>query len=153
MAFHHLTLEERYQIYAFRKADFSIRQISEHLGRAPSTISRELRRNINRRGYRPKMAHGLARKRGRQARCRRRIQAHQWRGIKRLLEQQWSPQQIARRAQREGTLRISHTWIYRYIACERAAGGQLWRHLRHSGLRRKRYHNQGKRKRHLRFRV
>jgi len=53
MAYHHLTQEERYQIYAFRKAAFSIRAIADQLGRAPSTVSRELRRNINRRGYRP----------------------------------------------------------------------------------------------------
>ena len=153
MAYHHLTLEERYQIYAFRKADYSIRQIGKRLGRAPSTISRELRRNIHRRGYRPKMAHRVAAARACQGRCRWRVQPHQWRGIEDLLQQQWSPLQIARRAQREDTLRISHTWIYHYIACDRAAGGQLWRHLRHSGMRRKHYHNRRKRKPHLRFRV
>lgn len=153
MAYHHLTQEERYQIYAFRKAHLTIRQIGEHLGRAPSTISRELRRNVNRRGYRPKMAQYLACIRAQQARSRVRIRAHQWRGINRLLKLQWSPQQIARRAHREGTLRVSHTWIYRHIACDRAAGGSLWRNLRRSTLRRRRYHKGYKRRRPLRFRV
>ena len=48
MAYHHLTQEERYQIYAFRKAGFTIRAIAYELGRSPSTISRELQRNVNR---------------------------------------------------------------------------------------------------------
>jgi IS30 family transposase len=153
MAYHHLTQEERYQIYAFRKAAFSIRAIADQLGRAPSTVSRELRRNINRRGYRPKMAHSLACHRARYARCRLRIKPYQWRGISRLLKQQWSPQQIARRAQREGTLQISHAWIYHFVAQDRAAGGQLWRQLRRATLRRKYYHKKGKRRGGLRFRV
>lgn len=153
MAYHHLTQEERYQIYAFRKANFSIRQTAEQLGRDPSTISRELHRNINRRGYRPKMAHHLASARARQARCRARIKPHQWHGISYLLKQQWSPQQIARRARSEGTLHISHTWIYHHIACDRTAGGQLWRNLRRSGLRRRRYHRSRPRGAGIRFRV
>jgi IS30 family transposase len=47
VAFHHLTLEERYQIYAFLKAGYSIDAIAQKLERAPSTISRELKRNVN----------------------------------------------------------------------------------------------------------
>lgn len=70
MTYHQLTQDERYQIYAFRKADSSIRAIADELGRSPSTISRELQRNVNRRGYRPQMAHRLARQR---AHCTRLI--------------------------------------------------------------------------------
>jgi len=89
MTYHHLTQEERYQIYAFRRANFSIRQIAEQLGRHPSTICRELRRNIHRKGYRPKMAHHLAGARAQQARSRLRITAKQWLGISKLLGQLW----------------------------------------------------------------
>lgn len=153
MTYHHLTQEERYQIYAFRKANFSIRQIAEQLGRHPSTISRELRRNIHRKGYRPKMAHDLADIRARQTRGRIRITANQWRGISKLLEQEWSPQQIAWRAGHEGSLKLSHTWIYHYIAGDRAAGGQLWRNLRRAGLRRRQYHRSRSHRAPIRFRV
>lgn len=153
MAYHHLTLLERYQIYAFRKAQYSIRQIATEIGRAPATISRELRRNRNLRGYRPKMAQRLADRRARLARTRVRIGPQHWRGIALLLQQQWSPEQIAHRARQEGTLRISQEWIYQYIAADRAAGGQLWRQLRRSNLRRRRYHNGGKRGSRIRFRV
>ena len=38
-----LTRDERYQIYALRKAGHSQKEIAEVLGRSPSTISRELR--------------------------------------------------------------------------------------------------------------
>lgn len=40
----HLSLDDRIEIEKFRDRDYSIREISRRLGRAPSTISRELRR-------------------------------------------------------------------------------------------------------------
>lgn len=153
MAYRHLTREERYQIYAYRKADFSMNDIAAELGRSPSTISRELRRNRGRRGYRPRKAHQLARRRACHCRCRGRISVAQWCGIGTLLNQEWSPKQIARRARLEGTLRISHEWIYRFVAADRANGGQLWRQLRHAGLRRRRYHKGRKRRENIRFRT
>ena len=39
MANLHLTQNERYQIYALRKAGHSIRTMAAHLGRSPSTIA------------------------------------------------------------------------------------------------------------------
>lgn len=153
MAYQHLTQVERYQIYAYRKARFSIRRMAAELGRAPSTISRELRRNLSRRGYRPAMAEQLARRRARASRCRVRIRAVQWQGVAALLGRQWSPEQIARRACLEGTLAISHESIYRFVAADKAAGGELWRQLRRAGLRRRHYHGGRRRRPVLRFRV
>ena len=46
-----LTRDERYQIYALRKAGHSQKEIAEVLGRSPSTINRELRRNRGLKGY------------------------------------------------------------------------------------------------------
>ncbi len=40
-----LTQEERYKFHALRKAGHTQKEIAETLGRSPSTISRELRRN------------------------------------------------------------------------------------------------------------
>jgi IS30 family transposase len=45
MPYHHLTLEERSMIAPMRFLGLSLRHIAAQLGRAPSTISRELRRN------------------------------------------------------------------------------------------------------------
>ena len=55
-----LTQEERYQIYALKKAGHIQAEIAEIIGRDPGTISRELRRNRGLKGYRPQQAHDLA---------------------------------------------------------------------------------------------
>src|SRR5262245_16163725 len=49
----YLSQDDRIEIADLRHAGLSIRQIAGQLGRAPSTISRELRRNATARGYRP----------------------------------------------------------------------------------------------------
>ena len=41
----HLTIEERESLMLFHEEGIGIRQIAKALGRSPSTISRELRRN------------------------------------------------------------------------------------------------------------
>lgn len=139
MAYTHLTLEERYQIWADRKAGRSWQEIGEALGRSKATISREWRRNQGRRGYRPAQAHRRARERARHSRTRIRIGAWQWRLVERLLRQDWSPEQIAERGQQEATLSISPEWIYLYVYGDKALGGSLWRHLRCRAKYRKRY--------------
>lgn len=60
MIYTHLTQAERYQIDILRKANHSQSEIAALLGRDKSCISRELRRNLGQRGYRPKQAHSLA---------------------------------------------------------------------------------------------
>ncbi|NQU10405.1 helix-turn-helix domain-containing protein [bacterium] len=60
MAYRQLTQEQRYLTYKLRKAGYHQARIAAIAGIHPSTISRELRRNVNRRGYRPKLAHRLA---------------------------------------------------------------------------------------------
>ena len=56
MNYTHLTREERYQIYALKKAGHKQSEIAIVLKRSASTISRELSRNTGGRGYRPKQA-------------------------------------------------------------------------------------------------
>ncbi len=55
-----LTREQRYQIYALKKAGHSRPRVAELLGVHKSIISREFRRNQGQHGYRPKQAHLLA---------------------------------------------------------------------------------------------
>ena len=89
-----LSQDERIEIADLRQAGWSIRQIAYRLGRAPSTISRELRRNAaGGRGYRPFEAHRRAT--ARRARShRRRIETKGELGqlVAELLAQRWSPQ-------------------------------------------------------------
>lgn len=139
MVYTHLTPEERYQIRALRRAGLSQRETARILGRSPATVCRELARNRGHKGYRPGQAQRLAKARARRCRSRPRITALQWAGVASLLRQDWSPEQIAARARREGTLTISPEWIYRYIYADKRLGGGLWRHLRGPQRFRKRY--------------
>jgi IS30 family transposase len=93
----YLSQDERIEIADLRHAGLSIRQIAERLGRAPSTISRELRRNATVSGYRPFEAHHRATAR-RARHHRRRVETNDQLAqlVAELLAQRWSPEQISR---------------------------------------------------------
>ena len=138
MTYTQLTQEQRYQLDALMKADFSQRQVAAELSVHPSTISRELRRGRGRRGYRPEQAHEKARAR-QLRRYQPRSAAATWRLVASLLRQEWSPEQIAGRLRREGRARLSHERIYQHIYADKAKGGTPHQHLRCRKVRRKRY--------------
>lgn len=123
MNYTHLSLGERYQIYALIGAEHSINFIARALNRSPSTILREIRRNKSLRGYRVNNAHKKA--------CARRsnnalsIIADVWDWVTDKLKENWSPQQIA--GVHGG---LSHMSIYRYIWTNKRKGGRLWQCLR-----------------------
>ncbi|MSP03688.1 MAG: IS30 family transposase [Acetobacteraceae bacterium] len=133
MIYSHLSQEERYQIYALLNAGQPPGEIAVILGRHKSTIGRELSRNSGLRGYSPQHAERLAQARSQACRNGVRIRPADWSSAVGLLSLQWSPEQIASR------VAISHETIYRRIYANKAAGGDLWRHLRCQKKRRKRY--------------
>ncbi|MFL6231054.1 MAG: IS30 family transposase [Pyrinomonadaceae bacterium] len=133
-----LTQEQRYQIYALMKAGFNYTQTAAEIGVHKSTVSREVRRNQGRRGYRPRQAQELAAARLEQ-RERARIPTETWQRVELLLRQEWSPAQVAGRLTLERQLSISHERIYQHIYADKRAGGTLYRHLRCQKVRRKRY--------------
>ncbi len=133
-----LAQQERYQIHALLKAGHSQRDIAKVLSRHPSTISREIRRNIGGRGYRPIQAERRASRRLR-AKSQPRISAALWDLVRDLIQQQWSPEQISGWLRVTHNERISHEWIYQYILENKRKGGSLFRHLRCQKQRRKRY--------------
>lgn len=151
-----LTSEERYALSAFRKQGYSVRGIARALERAPSTISREIRRNRRKDGgYRPFTADERARGRRSRSRRNRRFQGADWDLVVAGLEEKWSPEQIAGRLWLLGLLCISHETIYRYVWEDKRLGGTLYRHLRQAAKqRRKRYRSKDSRgrlagKRHI----
>lgn len=133
-----LTQEERYQIYALKKAGHSQAEIATLLGRDKSTISRELRRNQGLKGYRPQQAHNLALVR-RHSKAQPRIGEQVWHQVETLIREEWSPEQIVGRVAMEQRVSISHEWIYQYIYADQRSGGDLYRYLRCQKVRRKRY--------------
>ena len=132
-----LTQAQRYQIYALKQTGHSPLEIAAVISVHKSTVSRELKRNRGKRGYRPQQAHGLAMERRQKASPR--ITAETWAVVERLLRQDWSPEQISGRLKKEQRVCISHEWIYQYVLKDKRAGGDLYRHLRCQKKRRKRY--------------
>ena len=93
----YLSQEERIEIADLHHAGVSVRKIATQLGRAPSTVSRELRRSPNKCGYRPFEAHRqAASRRARDHKRRVEKNSELRRIVGELLAQRWSPQQIAR---------------------------------------------------------
>ena len=141
MRYHQLTSEERYALAHMRQSHYSQAEIARVLGRHPSTISRELRRNRREDGfYRAFTADEKTR--ARRSRSRRNLQftEEQWLLVFACLCDLWSPEQISGRLRLLGLLSISHETIYRYIWADRADGGTAYTCLRQAGKqKRKRY--------------
>jgi transposase, IS30 family len=138
MTYRQLTQEQRYQIYACMKADWSQHNIAAEIGVHPSTISREVKRNRGRQGHRPKQADQLAQAR-KLSHLTLRIEPQTWKLIESYLRQDWSREQVAGWLFEHHHLRVSHERIYQYIYSDKARGGTLFQHLRCRRKRRKRY--------------
>lgn len=145
-----LSLAEREEISRGIVAGKSMRLIAATLGRAPSTISRELGRNEGVSRYRASQADQAAWDRARRPKpCKLALQRPLARQVAHLLQTQWSPQQVAgwlkRTHPEDPGKRVSHETIYRtlYIQSRGALKKELLEHLRHPrGMRRSRHHTQ-----------
>ena len=94
----YLSLAERTTIADLQRAGVGVRGIAEEIGRAPSTVSRELRRNADGGGrYLPATAQRLSsERRSRALRKRRVVCDEQLYGVvAELLSKRWSPEQVA----------------------------------------------------------
>lgn len=101
--------------------DESLRAIAGMLGRSPSTLSRECRRNRLRSGYSPMIAQARSGARAAIPRQPSKLQPESrlWRSVCADLRDGWSPEQIAGRLKHDYPLdmtrRVSHETIYRAI--------------------------------------
>jgi IS30 family transposase len=132
-----LTLAEREEISRGLSAGHSLRAIASSLGRAASTVSRELSRNGGRCRYRAHAADEAAWDRARRPkRCKLALNRPLATTVARLLRQRWSPWQIAGRLKREyphdESCRVSHETIYKtlFIQARGALKKELVQHLR-----------------------
>jgi len=131
MKYKHLTIEEREKIQELLWQQSSICSIAMALNRSPSSISREINKNldsIGRRRYLPRAAHERAlikrKSRGRTERLKsERIRDY----VVKYLKRRWSPEQISGRMKKDIGERISHEAIYQYVYAQihRNGGGQL----------------------------
>ena len=139
MAYTHLAMEERYHIYSLSVQGFGPTAIAVELRRDKSTVSRELRRNRGRRGYRAKQAHAFAAIRKLQTRNGPRVSRAAWEAARVHIVDGCSPEQASKRMKRDGSGNISHQTIYQRIYADKAAGGHFYKYLRCQKKRRKRY--------------
>ena len=139
-----LTQEQRYQISALLKGNHTQSEIARILQVHKSTISREIRRNRGKRGYRPKQAQRFAMSRRNKAKPR--ISALTWMVVEIMITTDLSPEQVSGRLRLMCDIRISHEWIYQYLLKDKHAGGNLHEHLRCQKKRKKRYGSYDRRK-------
>src|SRR5476649_50226 len=145
-----LTLAEREEISRAVVAGHSMRSIANGLGRAPSTISREIKRNGDQECYRANQADQAAWDRAHRPKtCKlagNRTLAHLVAG---KLQLQWSPEQVAGWLKQsypgDENYQVSHETIYRslFIQARGALKKELLQHLRRTrAMRRSRHHTQ-----------
>ncbi len=137
MTYKRVTIEERRLIYRWCREKCGIREIARRLGRAASSISRELFRNRGQRGYRPRQADWKARRRARRPGARRFTDAVRLNAEQRLREG-WTPEIISGRARLEGRAWVGKETIYKHIYADAKAGGDLWRNLPRAHRKRRR---------------
>jgi len=129
MKYQHLSVEEREIIQLRLWEKKSIRAIAGELGRPPSSISREINRNLPAIHYRytPRLAHERAlikrKSRGRQDRLKNEsIREY----VIKYLKKRWSPEQIANTIESEINETISHEAIYQFVYDQIHRQGYGW---------------------------
>ena len=153
-----LCLAQRYQIQSLFKIGLSQIRIAEEIGVHRSTISRELKRNIPKRGQtagryigehaqdKTDLRHSNKTKSFLLTdRLKKRIE-----GL--LKYEKWSPELIAKRLTKESEACVSHETIYKWIWMakhsnhrDHARYKKLYKHLRHTGRRQKRNNKKDRR--------
>jgi IS30 family transposase len=145
-----LTLSEREEISRGVVAGLSLRSIAASLGRAASTVSREIKRNGGRRRYRANSADQAAWDRADRPKTCKLVQNRALaRIVAEKLQLQWAPRQIAGWLKHtysdDEAYQVSHETIYKslFIQARGALKKELLQHLRKTrAMRRSRHHTQ-----------
>lgn len=141
MPYQQLTLQEREVISQMHFSGARSAAIARRLGRSPSTISRELRRNSGQETYSALSAQQRSeRRRAKRPLTRKMDRPELNAAVRRGLTHEWSPEQIAGRLKREhpgdASRRVSHQTIYRWLeTCEFRSHFRSF--LRHGRYRRR----------------
>lgn len=145
-----LSLAEREEISRALATGRSIRSIASQLGRAPSTVSREIHRNGGQGFYRATQADQAAWNRALRPKTCKLVANRKLANLVAVkLQCQWSPQQIAGWLKHtypcDENSQVSHETIYRslFIQARGALKKELLQHLRRTrAMRRSRHHTQ-----------
>ena len=126
-----LTVDEREQILLGINRGDTFTTIAEHLGRAVSTISREVKRGGGRADYSAWHAHERAREQARRPKPFKLASGRLLDEVARRLQQLWSPQEIAARLRLDHAddpeMHVSHETVYQSLFVQ--GRGELRREL------------------------
>lgn len=138
----HLTLEQRYKIEAYKNIGKSISEISEHIGKDKSVVSREINRNSDGRSgiYKAKLADKKCKERHKVKYKKCKFNANVEVNVLYYLTKDYSPEQAFGRAEIDGKEMVSVESIYKYIWQDKRKGGLLYKYLRTRG---KKYKKRG----------
>lgn len=142
MSYKHFSKTERLELSILLKKGYSLREIGSALGKNPSSVSREIKKNQVKGRYDSNKAQHKARVRRKQSKyigmkVRENSEAEQYIREKIQPPYQWSPEQIAGRIMVEKGIMISHNAIYKYLY-RHPCGYYLCRYLKYKRYNRKR---------------
>jgi len=147
--YHHLTIEERERLFAWRSAGLSVREIARRLNRSDSSLSREWKRNTRYgREYLPYLAERRAARIGTCQRAKAPLKEPLvLLYVREHLRWGWSPETISGRLTIDSPgYSIDDETIYRYIYARRNRRLKLWRNLTIQRKRRMRKNGRGARR-------
>ena len=133
MGYKHLTREQRYAIEALLQTPMSLREIGEVIGVSAGTVSREIRRNCDMRGYHRYRWQLAQKKYERRMKVRRhylKFTDEMKRTVRRfIIYGQYSPEQICGRFRLKGEEMVCAETIYRMTTNDRCTHLVLIRRL------------------------
>jgi IS30 family transposase len=149
--YHQLTQEQRYQIQAYWTTGMSQSLIAENIGVHKSTISRELNRNIPKRGRGAKnyLACNAQKKTDQRHKVKRKRIVLSMEHIEQLMyymrEERYSPELVSAQWRKDGFIGVSHETLYKFIWNAKHSNKRslkkyktLYKLLKHGNRRRKR---------------
>lgn len=141
----HLTLEQRYTIDVMLKNGYKKKDIAIAIGKDKSVISRELRRNCDKRSgtYSHDLANRKYDKRQKEKPKRIYFTKSVQQEVETLLREDYSPEQVVGTLKKQGKQTVSVERIYQHIWDDKKKQGTLFTHLRNQG---RTYRNRGNKK-------
>ena len=136
MLYKHFTLEEREYLQQLLEKGYGVRQIARALGRSPSSVSREIRRNKSSKGYNHWRAHCVSVVRKKQKHKLTRLSESSALGVyvREKFDLFWSPECIAQTWNiLNPSDRVGFSTIYRYLKRGELEGYARKTHLRRRG--------------------
>lgn len=125
-----IRIEERIKIKALHDQGHAVPSIAKYLKRHKTSIYRELSKRNELGVYDYQYAQNLSSKnmarQGHQKPTKETIELIEMK----IMNEQWSPEQISGWLKLKRDVHISHTWIYQYVEKDRSEDGELSNHMR-----------------------